>query len=289
MKLRIAITFLFWLSLQSIFGQRVLYERHRFGYSLGYGMSFNTSKSDLLNLTNKTSGVYTFGGTYEYQLNLLIAFRVGLNLKYSSAKFYDNATDSLNLFYYSNVPRLFAHSPNNYDEIAEIVDNGTPNYLKNFGFESRNYRFGYLSLPLEVLFRTKMKNYTRYYLKFGAEMNLRIRARAKELRYEVPSSPSSLNYLRETTFIRDINRFKFGAILGLGFEKNYIADRTFYIDIEGIIALNNSFSQKENMATILTGKNQFDIPDLNDITGKEDFTLNHLWQHQLVLKVGFLF
>lgn len=289
-KIRMAKTILLLLLLISFKseGQQVLTKRHRAGFLIEIGKNYNTSNSELLNLQSKFSNLHGFGSVYEYQYTQRLAFRCELNLEFSKATFTDDTTDMFNLFHYSSRPNSFRQSPCNYDQIIEYVNTfyNTPITFRQT--LDRKYKFTYFSMPLEVVLRSKMKNFNRVYAKGGIRTGLRIRSVAKET-YSTKNSQDDSWFGEDKILIRDANRWKYNLTAGAGFEHVFTGHASVFIEIAVDLALNNNFSQNQNDANIFYASGTTDYYPVENLKGSSDFGLNHLRQSQVRIKFGMIF
>lgn len=274
---------------ESAYAQDFLTKRNRFGASFSFGQGFNSSKSDVFLIENKVSGVFDVDFRYEHQFTNLLALRSGFGLDFTQVSMRKNPDLGKEVYYYSIRPRSLDVATCDLDQIYEAIAMYSEDAPGFWRVETRQYRSCYFNVPLEAVFRSKTKNFNRYYAKAGVINRFAYYSKARETGYQVLDTAEyeDMSY-EQRTIIRDINRLTVNGIFGLGFEHSYGGHSSIFVDLEFVLAVSNTFSQKKQNAALYLDDLLMEKPVSSTLT-YDSFTNFSFRQNQIRLRLGILF
>jgi hypothetical protein len=259
--------------------------RHRAGFHLGIGYDLNYLNNSLFSLDDKGSSSWSLGGVYEYQYSDRIAFRSGLSYDRSGGSVSDNPADTVRANYYDVMPFVFHDQVLSLNEAQNSIDLFYVTAPGLYSLSARKYHFNQFTVPLEIYFRTRMKDFRRFYVKTGVHIGLLFRAGADDYSF----SETGFQYPKNDVFFKDINTFQPEFTFGFGGEWAFVGRTTFFTDVEADLPLRNYFKQDPYYAAYFArGVNTFgyiNASDLGDVPAEN----NNFYQLHFRVKMGFIF
>ena len=262
--------------------QQILSIKHRYGFQVSGGLNINSNTPDIFILRTKTAPNYSIGAVYEYLLNDRISLGTGLDFDMSKTVFFDNPNDDLDLCYFSRVKNYLHRTPCTYGEIQAPQAYG---YTESF--IGRKHRIIYMTIPLDVIYKTKLKSFRRFYGRAGLKNSFRIYSRGRDLQEGFGGAGGTPNWYQRF-YKNDVRTWRPLLSLALGYENNYFGASSVKVELEYSIGLMGVYKSNLDDRHIYTVASGADLPQVENMVA-ESFVSNRLTQNTLKLKLRFLF
>lgn len=160
----------------SLFAQEAADKKVQAGLVAGVGMNLVTMETD--KLTKDGNGTdLTIGSNVNFSINETIGFSTGLEIDFTSLKYRPSGD---NIYYNFSDKNIL----NNEEALAATDD-------QMYQLETRKQKATYLSIPTQLIFRTKFIGYFRYFGKFGVRTSFLVSNKTYDTGFEFPEGISN--------------------------------------------------------------------------------------------------
>ncbi|MFI5202866.1 MAG: outer membrane beta-barrel protein [Flavobacteriales bacterium] len=159
---------------------------------------------------------FNYGLLTEFHLAGAAWFSTGLQVDYDGGKIKSTATgflappdNSTGIIFYA------------YDKNKGFLEfDKTDTTYESYWLRQRNYRSMFVTLPLQLRFKTKEIGYLTYFGNFGINMSVHIRTKANDEVNAASTLYASTTELENLKINDDMNFMRLGLVLGGGVEMN---------------------------------------------------------------------
>ncbi|MCT4561976.1 MAG: PorT family protein [Crocinitomicaceae bacterium] len=256
------------------FSQEIDDKKVQAGLTFGSGLNLNTAATKRM-IVDGVGSSFTAGLTFNYRLteNNHIAFCSGAEIDFEKNRVKPSEQTTPSFYQFDD---------------TKILQNEDANGSSNstfFQYTNRTQKLVYLTIPVQMLFRTKYFGYMRYYGKFGVRMSFLLGNKIDDQGYTFENNSLMGNKIEAENVNmradRDMNFLRANAGFSLGAEWNFAGSTSLAAEIGyyfGFIPIYANPKDK-NRSLFYYDQNN----------GDKLYYSNDMSQNQLQLKISILF
>lgn len=254
-----------------LYGQEAADKKVQAGIAFGYGLNLNKTATKKM----ATAGVgsdLNVGVAVNYKWTNTIGLSTGLNIDFETNKVRPTSETGPSYYQFSDTKILFNEDAQPSNDI--------------FQWTERTQKPIYLTVPMEILFRTKFFGYMRYYGKFGLRTSFLMGNKINDVGYtfennslagkQIESENTTMKAARDMNFLRSNVGFTFGAEWNFSGPTSLIAEMGYYY---GFVPIYRDNKDDKRTLYFYDIKNQ----------GTKTYYSNDMTQSQFHIKIGILF
>lgn len=263
-------TFLVLLIAGICFGQESEDKKVQAGLTFGSGINLNTPSTKKMSIDGAGSA-FTAGLTFNYKLANNIAICSGAEIDFEKNRIKPSDITSPSYYQFDDTKILQSEDATGNNQI--------------FQWTNRTQKLVYLTLPVQMLFRTKYFGYMRYYGKFGVRLSFLLGNKIDDVGYTFENNSLLGNKIENENINmradRDMNFLRANAGFSLGAEWNFAGSTSLAAEIGyyfGFVPIYADPKEKNSSLYYYDKSN-----------GQKTYYANGMSQNQLQLKISILF
>lgn len=253
-----------------VFGQETEDKKLQAGLTFGSGLNLNTASTKKM-VVDGAGSSFTAGLTMNYKLANNIAFCTGAEIDFEKNRITPSSITSPSFY--------------QFDDTKILKNDDATGSSSIFQWTHRTQKLVYVTLPVQMLFRTKYFGYMRYYGKFGVRMSFLMGNKIDDEGYTYENNNILSNKIESENINmrsdRDVNILRANAGFSLGAEWNFAGSTSLAGEIGyyfGFIPIYADPKEKNRSLYYYDGNN-----------GNKLYYSNDMAQNQLQLKISILF
>ena len=187
---------------------------------------------------------FSWGIAMEFRLNSVAVIATGLQIDYDRG--FINFLDTSTSYYYNTKDQVLL----SFSDTAAAGKNNTQFYQLN----DRIYRTNYLTLPFCLKMKTKDIGGMTYFMKFGLNSSLRLKAKVNDNITQLNPTPTVKTSQSDLDNTSDMKLFRFQLIVGGGAEYNLSGTTSIVFGLTFNYGFSNALTKESNYLLKSNGK-----------------------------------